>query len=152
MKEFEKVNINLRQLEKDYWIWAMDDYIKKQDRNKVKYIFSPYKTFMKSIIWLPEYKIELSRNLWKYWTYILPIQEYAREDNSIDMILFAERNSFSENQLNRLVKCYKENWVLKKEWHTFYLNPLIVHYGKDIKLELWIMFKDELEKVWYKFN
>lgn len=152
MKEFQKVNINLRELEKDYWRWAIDEYIKKQDRNKVKYIISPYKTFMKTIVWLPEYKITLAKELWKYWTYLLSIQEYAREDNSIDMNLFKEKITFSDSSFIRLIKAYKDSWVLKKEWHTFYLNPLIVHYGKDIKLELWIMFKDELEKVGYKFN
>lgn len=152
MKEFEKVNINLKQLEEDYWSWVLDNYIRKQDRTKTQYIITPYNKFMKSIIWLPEYKIKLGKDLWKYWTYLLSIQEYSREDNSIDMNLFKEKISFTDSSFIRLIKAYKDNGVLKKDWNTFYLNPLIVHYGRDIKLELWIMFKVELEKVWYKFN
>lgn len=152
MQDYQKVNINLKSFEEDYWEWVINDYIRKQDRTKLKYIISPYKTFMKTIVWLPEYKIDLARKLWKYWTYLLSIQEYAREDNSIDMNLFKEKIVMSDSSFIRLVKSYKDSWVLKKEWHTFYLNPLIVHYGKDINIDLGILFKWELEKVWYKFN
>ena len=82
----------------------------------------------------------------------MKILNLAREDNSIDMNLFKEKIVMSDSSFIRLIKAYKDSWVLKKNWLIFYLNPLIVHYGKDIKLELWIMFKEELEKVWYKFN
>lgn len=152
MQEYQKVNINLKAFEEDYWEWVLKDYIRKKDRTKIKYISTPYKEFMKSIIWLAEYKIDLSKKLWKYWTYLLSIQEYARRDNSINMNLFWEHNKFSKNQLDRLIKCYKDNWVLKKEWQTFFLNPLLVHYWSDIDINLWIMFKDELEKVWFIFK
>lgn len=152
MQEYQKVNINLKAFEEDYWEWVLKDYIRKKDRTKIKYISTPYKEFMKSIIWLAEYKINLSQRLWKYWTYLLSIQEYARRDNSINMNLFWEHNNFSKNQLDRLIKCYKDNWVLKKEWQTFFLNPLLVHYWSDIDINLWIMFKDELEKVWFIFK
>lgn len=148
MQKYEKVNINLKDFEKDYWEWALRDYIRTHDNTKHKYIINPYKTFMKTIIWLSDYKNILAKNLWKYWTYLLSIPDYSRDDNSIDVNLFKEKILFSDSSFIRLIRVYKEHWVLKKVWHTFYLNPLIVHYGKEIDLELGILFKEELEKVW----
>ena len=149
MQDYEKVNINLKELEKDYWINILKDYIKHTDNTRPNYISNKYKDkFMKKTIWIPEYKISLAKNLWTYWTYLFTIDEYAREDNSIDMNIFKESIWLSDNQINRLIKAYKENWVLKKSWNVFYLNPLIVYYWRNIKLELGILFQEELKKVW----
>jgi hypothetical protein len=148
MEKFINVNINLKELEKDYWEEVLKDYIRKKDNTKSKYIINKYKYFMKIIMGIREYKNWLVKSLWKYWTYLLSIPEYANEDNSIDMNLFQEKLWISNSSLIRLIKIYKDNNVLKKRWFIFYLNPLLVHYGKDIKLELWILFEEELKKVW----
>lgn len=148
MNKFTNVNINLKELEQDYWENVLKDYIKTTDRTKSRYIVNKYKTFMKTTMWIKEYKNWLAKSLWKYWTYLLAIPEYANEDNSIDMNLFQEKLLISNSSLIRLIKVYKDNNILKKRWHIFYLNPLIVHYWKDIKLELWEMFEKELNKVW----
>lgn len=148
MNKFTNVNINLKELEKDYWENVLKDYVRLIDNTKSKYIVNKYKTFMKTIMWIKEYKNWLVKSLWKYWTYLISISEYTNEDNSIDMNLFQEKLTISNSSLIRLIKTYKDNNILKKRWHIFYLSPLIVHYWKDIKLELWELFEDELKKVW----
>jgi len=142
----------LKQLKKDYWNDILKEYVRIRDYTKPKYILNPYKKFMKATMWITEYKNNLVKNLWKYWTYLLSIQEYAREDNSIDMNYFKEEIWMSDSSFIRLIKSYKDNWILKKSWNVFYLNPLIVHYWKDIRIQLAIMFKDELEKVWIEIK
>jgi len=111
-------------------------------------ISNPYKTFMKTIKWIEQYKMTIAKWVWKYWAFLLPLIDVVNEDNSIDMILFQERNKISDWQINRLIKSYKDNWVLIKKWFIFYLNPLIAFTWKDISLDLWKLFKDELNKVW----
>ena len=152
MQKYENVNINLKEFNKDYWEDALKDYIRVNDRTKKKYILNPYKKFMKVTIWLTNYKNHLAKKLWKYGTYLLSIPDYAREDNSIDMNIFKESLWLSDSGLIRLIKKYKENNVLRKVWCVFYLNPLLVHYWKDIKLELWELFEDELRKVWIEIK
>jgi len=126
----------------------MKVFIKIRDYTKPKYISNNYKTFMKTIKWIEQYKMEIAKWVWKYWAYLLPLIDAVNENNSIDMNLFQERNWISDWQINRLIKSYKDNKVLIKKWYVFYLNPLIAFSWKDINLDLWIMFNDELNKVW----
>ena len=148
MNKFTNVNINLKEFEKDYWEDSLKDYINTIDNTKWRYIINKYKTFTKTIMWIKEYKNWLAKSLWKYWTYLLAIPEYVREDNSIDMNLFQESLWISNSSLIRIIKIYKDNNVLKKKWYVFYLNPLISFRGRNIEIDLWKMFKEELKKVW----
>lgn len=95
-------------------------------------------------------KMKIAKWIWKYWAYLLPIIDVVNEDNSIDIILFQERNNINNGQINRLIKAFKDNNVLRKKRHIFYLNPLIAFNGKDIRLDIWVIFEDELNKVWIK--
>jgi len=148
MEKYQNVNLDIKELEKDYWDWILKEYIRHEDNTKSKYISNKYKKFMKTIKWIEEYKMNIAKKVWKYWAYLLPLIDAVNEDNSIDMHLFQERNKLSDNQINRLIANYKECNVIKKKWHLFYVNPLIWFYWIDIKLDLWVMFDEELKKVW----
>lgn len=149
MWNYDNINIDIWKLEKDYWEWILKEYIKISDYTKKKYIKNPYKDrFMKTTIGIADYKISMIKELWKYWSYLFAIWEYAREDNSIDMNLYKEKIAMSDSSFIRLVRAYKDSAVLRKRGDIFYLNPLVVHYGRNIDYNLWELFKDELEKVW----
>ena len=148
MKNYTNVNINIKELEKDYWEWILKEYTKTYNNTKFKYISNNYKTFMKTIKWIESYKMDIAKAVWKYGAFLLPLMDAVNEDNSIDMKLFQERNKISDWQINRIIASYKDNMVLKKVWYIFYLNPLIAFSWKDIRLDLGVLFKEELKKVW----
>lgn len=143
----QDVKLDIEKLEKDYWEWILRDYMKTRDYTKTKYISNPYKTFMKTIKWIEEYKMEVVKKTWRYWAYILPLIDAASDVNYIDMNMFQEKNKISDNQIARIKSTLLDANVLRKRGNIFYLNPLIAFSGKDISIELWELFSDELEKV-----
>ena len=143
---YKNVNIDVDELERDYGSWVLSQYIKRRDYTKW-YISNNYKVFMKTIKGIEGYKMELAKSLGRYGSYLLPMIDAINEDNSIDLVLFKERNAIPDSQMSRVIASYKENSVLRKVWHTFYLNPLVAFSGRDIRDDLWDLFKDELKKV-----
>ena len=149
MSKFQKYNINLPEFEKDYGKGALKEYIKTVDNtDKEAYLSHKYTKFMKTIKGIDQYKMDVSRELGKYSMYLLAMIDLVKDDNSIDIWIFQKRNKISDNQINRMVATYKKANVLRKSWYIFYMNPLIAFLWLNIRPELWIIFEDELKKVW----
>lgn len=149
MNKYKKVNINLIDFKKDYWEDVFKDYIKKVDNTETKiYIKHNFTKFMKTIKGIAEYKMNISRELGKYSIYLLAMIDSVKNDNLIDVMAFQESNEISDNQIQRMIYIYKKANVLKKSWYLFYMNPLIAFFWTEINWELWLMFEDELKKVW----
>ncbi len=153
MNKYESVNINLKELEKDYWEWVLNNYTNTKDYTKKTYVLNPYtNTFMKTYTWLKEYKTNMTKTIWRYGQYSMLIAEYTREDNSIDIHYFAEQMWLWRTAWYKLIAKYIEVNLIRQQWRTYYVNPLVIHYGRDIPIDVAILFKDELKKVWIKIQ
>lgn len=153
MSKYINVNVNLDELEKDYWEWILREYIKTRESKK-SYIESPNKNNFIKVERNKKYFTEKTKEIWsaKIW-YIPSILEIIDKENRFSIYRLQENIWFSDATRKNLVKDFIKHWVIvKKRLDDYYLNPLFWYFGKTISIELWEMFKEELESVWIQIK